>query len=391
MPVSKAYLTALREEVCRHEPVFLRELESIVNLDSGSYGREDVNRVADFCAHRMQGLGATVERIGDDCYGDLLIARLKGVPPRILVIGHTDTVFEHGTAYKRPYRTVGKRALGPGVADMKAGILAGIHALAAVRASGGHPSVTFVFNPDEEVGSPFSTTHIQRLVPEHDLALVLECARPNGDVISARKGMVELRVVVEGRAAHAGVEPEKGRSAVLAAARLTMALDDLNGHWPGVTVNVGLIKGGSRPNVVPDRCTLSIDLRAPTSEELHGVRRAVEELAAREWVRETTASVQHIAERPTLERSAKNGPLLALAVRLARQMGVKMGQATTGGVSDANTTAGMDCPTLDGLGPIGGDEHTENEWIDLSSVVTRTTLLAAIIGSASELTTKASQ
>src|SRR5699024_8777440 len=141
------------------------------------------------------------------------------------------------------YTVRGSRAHGPGVSDMKGGLLAGLHAIAALHALDIRPAITFVCNPDEEIGSPFSTPVIRNLASEHEIALVLECARANGDIVSARKGIADARATFHGRAAHAGIEPEKGRSAVLAAAHATIALHALNGRWPTATVNVGTLRG----------------------------------------------------------------------------------------------------------------------------------------------------
>ncbi|HYI66546.1 MAG TPA: M20/M25/M40 family metallo-hydrolase, partial [Candidatus Limnocylindrales bacterium] len=232
---------ALRRIVDARLPRFLAELESLVNIDCGSYTPGGVNRVADVVADALRELGASVERLahrpdeGSPQLGDLVVGRLAGDGPRLLLIGHMDTVFDPGTTAERPYRTSGDRATGPGVTDMKAGLLAGLHAIAALHEAGTRPAITFVANPDEEIGSPFSSAHIRRLVPEHDAALVLECARANGDIVSARKGIADVHVTFTGRAAHAGVEPEKGRSAVVEAAHKTLALTALNGRWPGVT------------------------------------------------------------------------------------------------------------------------------------------------------------
>jgi glutamate carboxypeptidase len=372
-------LELLRDSVARRQADFLRQLETLVNIDSGSYSPAGVNRIADFCAASLTDLGAEVERIGHDRYGDLVIGRLAGDGTRILLIGHMDTVFAEGTAEARPFRVKDGRAHGPGVTDMKAGLLAGMHALAALREQGGRPSVTYVCNPDEEIGSPFSTPHIRQLVPEHDVAFILECARANGDVVSARKGTADLHITIAGTAAHAGVEPEKGRSAILAAARLIEALHGLNGQWPGVTVNVGVVEGGTRPNVVAERCLMKVDVRATTAGEMEAATKASEGLGGRTWVGDTTTTIRRVSGHAPMERSTGNEALLALARRVGSELGFEIRGAATGGASNANTTAGMGLPTLDGLGPIGGDDHSADEWLDLASVVPRVTLLAGLI------------
>ncbi len=358
---------------------FLGELRSLVNIDCGSYTRDGVNRVADFCAGELGNLGATVERIEHETLGDVVIGRLGGDAPRILLIGHMDTVFEPGTAARRPFRIDGQRAYGPGVTDMKAGLLAGMHALASLHEAGLRPAVTYVCNPDEEIGSPFSGAHIRRLAPQHDAVLVLECARANGDVVSARKGVADFHITVHGRAAHAGVEPEKGHSAVLEAAHKVVALHALNGRWPSVTVNAGVIAGGTRPNVVAAACEIEVDLRAATVAEFEAAGDALREIAATSVVPGTTADVSAVSGHAPMEKSPAGAALVEAARDIATQLGFDLDDAATGGASDANTTAGLGIPTLDGLGPIGGDDHSEDEWLDVESIVPRVALLASLI------------
>lgn len=381
---------ALQEIVSRRLPRYLAELEALVNIDCGSYTPEGVNRVADAVESALRAIGADVERIPDSGahedgrLGDVVVGHLAGSGPRLLLIGHMDTVFDPGTAANRPFRIDGARATGPGVTDMKAGLLAGLHALAALAESGVRRSVTLVANPDEEIGSPVSTPIIRSLAADHDIALVLECARANGDIVSARKGVAEFRIELRGRAAHAGIEPEKGRSAVLAAAHQAIAIDALNGRWPSVTANVGVIAGGTRPNVVADACRLEVDLRAASTGEFDEACAALDEVAARPVIPGVLTRLQQLARHPVMERGPGAERLVRLAQRLAAELGFAVHDAATGGASDANTTAALGLPTLDGLGPIGGDDHSDDEWLDLASIVPRTALLAALIADAGE-------
>jgi glutamate carboxypeptidase len=381
---------ALRRTVDARLPRFLAELERLVNIDCGSYTPDGVNRVADAVVASLTELGAEIERIphrptsGTPQLGDLVVGRIVGDGPRILLIGHMDTVFDPGTAAARPFRLAGDRATGPGVTDMKAGLLAGLHAVAALHALGARPAVTFVANPDEEIGSPFSSSRIRELAPDHDVALVLECARANGDIVSARKGIADYRLTVTGRAAHAGVEPEKGRSAILEAAHQVLAHHALNGRWPTVTVNAGVIRGGTRPNVVAERCEVQLDLRAATTEAFEAASAEVERIAAQPTVPDIRIELEKIAGHPPMEKSEASGRLVELAVALASDLGFELRDAATGGASDANTTAALGVPTLDGLGPIGGDDHSVDEWLDVTSIVPRTALLAGLIARAGE-------
>jgi glutamate carboxypeptidase len=378
-------LATLQRIVDARLPRFLAELETMVNIDCGSYTPDGVNRIADLVADALRAEGADVERIphrpadGAPQLGDLVIGRIAGEGRRILLIGHMDTVFDAGTAAARPFHIEGDRALGPGVTDMKAGLLAGLHAIGALHEAGAQPAITFVANPDEEIGSPFSTEHIRRLAPDHDAVLVLECARANGDIVSARKGIADYHLTLVGRAAHAGVEPEKGRSAILEAAHQVVALHALNGRWPTVTVNAGVIRGGTRPNVVAERCELQVDLRAAHADAFDAAAAEVARLAAVPEVPDVRIDLRRIASHPPMERTDASATLVAQAVTIAGELGFPLRDAATGGASDANTTAALGIPTIDGLGPVGGDDHSVDEWLDVTSVAPRTTLLAALI------------
>ena len=380
----------LQAAVAARSERFLADLAALVNVDCGSYTPAGVNRIADAVGASLTELGASIERIqhqpvdGERELGDLVIGRIPGSGPRLLLIGHMDTVFEPGTAAERPFRVDGERATGPGVSDMKGGLLAGLHALAALHSIDRRPSVTFVANPDEEIGSPFSTEHIRGLVADHDAAMVLECARANGDIVSARKGIADFEATITGRAAHAGVEPEKGRSAILEAARQVLALQALNGRWPSVTVNVGVIDGGTRPNVVAGSCRMELDLRAASTSEFELAAAEMEAIVTRPTLDGVSATLRQAAFHPPMERTPGNARLAELAIAIAGELGFELHDALTGGASDANTTTAAGLPTLDGLGPVGGDDHSADEWLDLSSVVPRTTLLAALIDRAAE-------
>lgn len=372
-------VATLRDAVTARRERYLAELEQLVNIDCGSYNRIGVNRIADVCASALRELGASVDRHAHERYGDVVVGRLAGTGLRLLLIGHMDTVFNDGTAAARPFRLDGDRAYGPGVTDMKAGLLAGFHALAALQASGVRPAVTYLCNPDEEIGSPFSTSLIRELVPEHDLALVLECARANGDIVSARKGTRDLHIRIRGRAAHAGVEPEKGRSAILEAAHKVVALHALNGRWPSVTLNAGVIEGGTRPNVTAAECLVKLDVRAASRQEIEAAEQAVRAISATSTVDGTSAEIVLVSGHDPMEKTDAAARLVSLAQSIAGELGFDLRDAATGGASDANTTSGMGLPTLDGLGPIGGDDHSADEWLDVSSIVPRVSMLAALI------------
>jgi glutamate carboxypeptidase len=383
--VSAAELDAIRARVAAAEPAFMADLGRLVNLDCGSYTRDGVNQVASWVAAFLERLGGEVARHPDPegVLGDTVEAVFHGQAggPRAILLGHTDTVFPAGTAAARHFAILDGLAKGPGVTDMKAGLLTLLHGLEAALAVGRLPfeRLTVVANPDEEIGSPASTPHIERVARASDVAFSLECARANGDIVSSRKGTGDYVITVHGRAAHAGVEPEKGRSAILAAAYLVVGLHALNGRWPGVTCNVGVIEGGTRPNVVAERTVLQVDLRAVDRAAMEAADAAIRELAGEPAVADVAAHVELRHRHWPMEKLPRSGRLVELAQGLAAELGFGLRDAATGGASDANTTAGLGVPTLDGLGPIGGMDHSPDEWLDVASIVPRTALFAALL------------
>jgi glutamate carboxypeptidase len=387
--VAEDELTSLTSAIAAAEPAYLADLERLVNTDCGSYTPDGVDRIGAFVADFLRGAGAQVEtrpdpegRLGATVIGTWSGDRATAGGPRLLLIGHMDTVFDAGTAAERPFTIDAEGiARGPGVTDMKSGLLAGLYAMRALAERGplSFERVTFVANPDEEIGSPSSTPHIREIATDVDACLVLECARANGDIVSSRKGILDAKVTVHGRAAHAGVEPEKGRSAILAAADLVTRLHALNGRWDGVTVNVGVIAGGTRPNVVAQRCSLEIDLRAVRRADLETAEAEIHSMLRSLVVPDTTATLDEMARWWPMEKLERSGRLVDHAKALARRLGFEVNDAATGGASDANSTAGMGVASIDGLGPIGGLDHSPAEYLEVASVVPRTTLLAALI------------
>lgn len=387
-------LSSLRARIDESLPAYLTDLERLVNIDCGSYTKAGVDQVGRWVAGELEGLGAEISVERNDRLGDTVVGRFRGDAggPNALLIGHMDTVFEPGTAAERPFRIDRDQATGPGVTDMKGGLLAGIYALRALRdvhaaREGGGPDaawlpfadLVFIANPDEEIGSPASSAAIRREAGDSDIALVLECARANGDIVSSRKGVADFHVEIQGRAAHAGVEPEKGRSATLEAAHKTVALHNLNGRWRGVTVNVGVLEGGTRPNVVAEGARLKVDVRAVTRESMIEAEAEIRRICEAATVPDVTASVSEIGRHWPMEKLERSKRLVDLAKGVSKGLGFEVDDAATGGASDANTTAGMGVPSLDGLGPVGGNDHAPGEYLEIGSIVPRVTLLAGLL------------
>ncbi len=385
--VADTELTEIRAMVEAGLPAFLADLERLCSIDCGSYSPRGVNEVATWVAADLERLGASVERRPDPNgkFGDTVIGTFEGTAgagPRLLLVGHMDTVFSDGTVAQRPFRIDDGIARAPGVSDMKAGLLAGLRAIAALRAlpdAWPFERLVFIANPDEEIGSLSSTPHIAEAAKSTDACFVLECARANGDFVSARKGMADLRLTINGRAAHAGVEPEKGRSAIVAGAALVQGIHELNGRWPTVTANTGVFKAGARPNIVCDQAELQVDVRALRGEALDEAVAAVRALAAAPAVPDVTVDVDVMHSWRPMEKLERSGRLADQVIALAGRLGFETKDSATGGASDANTTSGLGVPSIDGLGPIGGMDHSPEEYLEVDSIVPRTALIAALL------------
>jgi glutamate carboxypeptidase len=297
-------------------------------------------------------------------------------------MAHMDTVFDEGAAAARPFRVREGRAYGPGVTDDKAGVVCGFEAVEVLCDLAGFDdfaAITLVCSPDEEIGSPFSRPLLEALAADHDVAVGLEAARVGGELVSARKGISAFTVEVAGKAVHAGVRPAEGINAVLEAAHKTIALQALNGRWEGVTCNVGVLRAGSRTNVVADRAVMQVEVRAATIAAFDRAMDEVERIVAASTVEGATARMAPAHRHPPMERTPAVAALVAEAQAVARDLGFEVGEAATGGAGDANTTAAAGLATIDGLAPVGGEAHGPDEWLDLASVVPRTALLAGLL------------
>lgn len=361
---------------------YLRDLARLVNLDSGTFDVPLVNQVGRELAAMLERGGWRVERRPAAGFGDHLVATMPGDRRRrVMLLGHFDTVYPAGTAASRSLAVREGRVYGPGVLDMKGGLVLGIHAVELLAGFPGlaRPDLVFILNSDEEVGSPTSRQLIEETARTADVVYVLEPGREPGGVLATRKGVGMYTVTVHGRAAHAGAAPQDGRSAVLELAHKTVHWHQLNDVDRGTTVNVTVVRGGTRRNVIPELATAEIDVRVPSRDEATRMDQAIREIAARSWVPDTWAEVSGGLNRPPMEKLAGTLPLLELARVIVASMGLEFAELTSGGGSDGNFTAAIGVPTLDGLGPIGRGAHSPEEYIDLESIPARLTLLALLI------------
>jgi glutamate carboxypeptidase len=368
-------------------PRFGRDLAALVSIDSGSWNAAGVDAVGQWCADRLRAAGFAADRVptppaGGRQLGGVIVARRRGRGiRRIMLFAHLDTVFPDGTAAQRPYREEGGRAFGPGVSDDKGGLLAAIYAAEVLVQAGfdAYAELVLVFTPDEEIGSPASQGILAGLAAGMDAAFCLECARENGDLVTERKGIADIHIEIRGRAAHSGVEPDRGVNAAVEAAHLLLEIQAMSGTRPGLGVNIGLIEAGGRANIVPSTARLLGEVRAATLVDLEATLDAIEARAERPIVAGATIHASRVAVCPPLERSVGTEALLALAADVGAELGITVRGAATGGASDANYVAATGVAVLDGLGPIGGDDHAPTEWLDLRSVPERVALLAGLI------------
>jgi glutamate carboxypeptidase len=378
--VSEPLVVFLEEKL----EAYLQDLRSLVSMDSGSQDKSGVDAVNDWLEARLTALGFAVERYPQQALGDNLLAQRQGKGHgRVLLLGHSDTVYPPGTAAKRPLTIRENAILGPGVGDMKSGLLSGIYAFEALQATGfdDFDTLLFLSVSDEETEPRPSIPLIRSTSRQADAVLTLEAARENGNIVTARKSVKWYTIEAFGRSAHAGVEPEKGSNAILTLAHHLGALDRLNGMRPGGTVNVGYIEGGSLPSVVADYAKMRLDLRAFSADDMESLEEAMVEQIGRTVVPgvRVTATLEEGSYSPAMERTASVIKLEQLAQQAAREIGFEVRGAATGGASDASIAAAEGVSTLDGLGPIGGLDHGPDEYIELDSIVPRTALLAKLI------------
>jgi len=376
------------EQAQKHMDEYLHDLKTIVNIDSGTYTKKGIDRVGAYLQNRFQTLGFSTRYDKQEQYGDHLIATHNGQSqhgPRILLIGHIDTVLSDGEAERRPF-TIHQHngthiATGPGVLDMKSGVLIGMYALRLLIESqqAHYSNVTFICNSDEEIGSPSSKPLIQELAQQADAVLVLEPGRAAETIVSSRKGCGQYRVEVYGISAHAGVEPDRGRNAILELSYQVQMMQALNGTIPGATLSVGIIRGGDRTNVVPDYAYFDMDVRATDQASVEALEAAMRQVTSQNKLRDTRITLSGSMLCQPFERNARNSQLVELAKEAGSELGLKIQDVGSGGASDANTTSTMGIPTLDGLGAGGGLAHNPGEYIELDYLPTRIALAAGLV------------
>lgn len=357
----------------------IEELGRVVELESPSNDKSAVDELADYLAGRLRQAGAEVELSEQGRRGNHVIARWGDMDKdTILIIGHMDTVWPIGEVAERPFTVKEGKAYGPGVFDMKAGLVQVLFALEELDPAQSDNSVIVLFNSDEEIGSPTSRPIIEDLASECQAAFVLEpSVPPEGALKTFRKGVGMFEIEVTGKAAHAGADHQQGVSAIDEMSRLVLRLHDMTDYEAGITVNVGVVEGGTRSNVVAEKAVAEVDLRVSTMEQAEQMEERILSLEAEDddAVLEITGGLN----RPPMERTPLIVDLFEKAQAIGQEMGLDLKQAGTGGGSDGNFTAAKGVPTVDGLGAVGAGGHSVDEHIVLSELPKRTALLASLI------------
>ena len=377
-----AIARSVRAEIGDRLPDLLRDTAALVALDSPSLNAPLLDATAEAIADLSLRLGLNAELLPGQGDGAYARSWIQGAGRHnVLLLCHHDTVFPAGTTAGWQFRVDGDRMHGPGVVDMKGGIVLGLHTMAALAMfPDAYRSVTLLSVPDEEV-RPGPPLYLRDGIT--DLVLTLECGRENGDIVTARKAGAWLEINITGLAAHAGVDPDAGRNAALAAAAEATRIASLHRSKPGLSVTVTGLNSGVGLNTVPPEASVTVDIRALRERDMDAV---ISQIDSRPPT-DLDISRRTLARAPAMERTPDTARLAALALAAARMLDYPAGEQTTGGSSDACWAAAAGYPTLDGLGPAGGRDHTREEYGLISSLAPRAGILAALIAAGPAATT----
>lgn len=362
----------------------LEFLEKLVNIDSPSREKAAVDAVGAAIRAFLERDGIAVEAITNDTYGDVLKATVpasggSNAPP-IMMMGHRDTVFPRDETTRRPFRSDGERAYGPGVGDMKGGLVVNAFILRALKRRGGAArAVVGLFTSDEEIGSPSSRPVIEREAAAAAAVFNCEPGRASGNVVTGRKGGVFMHVEVRGKAAHSGAPPGTGISAVTEIAHKVVELAALNEPERGISLNVGVLRGGEVLNMVAPQAYAELDMRYVERSDRAPMLARIEEIVATEHVAGSRGELTIVSEFLPFEQSPESKELFACYAQAAADAGFEVGGDFSGGCADSGFAAGVGTPTLCGTGPIGGNFHTEDEFLNIATIVPRAQALALAV------------
>lgn len=371
-----------------NEQAFIKDLVDLTSVDCGTNNKNGVDQVGSWVSDRAKEWGWDVVSHPSENYGNCLSIKMYGQGNgKIFMLAHMDTVYPDGTVKYRPTRIEGNKIIGPGVSDMKSGLLSGLYAMRALQENGfsDFKEIILFCNSDEEISSPYSHPLFMKEAEEADAILVLEPARENGDIVSSRKGIGHFTFKVQGKAAHAGIEPEKGINAITEIAHLIVGLDsqiqEIKMEHPGISLNPGVISGGIKSNIVPDTAHLEIDVRVANPDEQKIVQRLLDQSTNNRTNPKTSIQMKGEFTRPAWPKTPATAFLVELAISAAQEVGIQLNDTMTGGSSDANNLSELNNPVLDGLGPVGGNNHSPDEYVLKNSIIPRTIILMELIKS----------
>jgi glutamate carboxypeptidase len=368
------------DAVRRREAEMLRDIQELIEIESPSSDKRAVDRLGALLARKFETMGARVQLHKTEKFGNHLEADFAGRGGKpVLLLGHIDTVWDLGTLAKMPFRIADDRIWAPGVLDMKAGIVMAIYAIQLLKSNGELPRpVIILLNTDEEVGSESSRPITENIAKNCEAVFVLEPGQGlDGALKTARKGVGDYYIKVTGKAAHAGVDFQSGASAIRELARQIERVSEFTDPSRGLTVNVGVIKGGTRGNVVPAEAEAEVDIRVERLRDAEELDRKFHSLTVTDS--RCKLKVRGGVNRPPMERTEKIAALFQRARSYAAELGFALEEKSTGGGSDGNFTAALGIATLDGLGAVGEGAHALHESILLKHLAPRTALLARLI------------
>ena len=369
--------------IATNEADMLLKLKDMVLIQSGTYNKKGIDEVLKLVMKTFQPDGLDCHVVEQKVYGNHLLVSTRPSEKhdkQILITGHVDTVFPADTDFKW-FKQDEKYVYGPGVIDMKGGLVTGIYALKALASVDilGNTPLTFVFNSDEEIGSPTSKEIIEREAKRSAFAFVLESGGINGGIVTGRKGKLGCTITVQGKAGHAAFAEHDKPSAILELSHKILAIEGLNNLKQGLTVNVGTIKGGISPNTIPDQAWAAADIRFNNHAERTHVKNCIEQIVQKGVVPGTCTLIEWTSERLPMEPTPGNKALYQVADRQANELGFVVEEEYRSGVSDANIIASQKIPVIDGLGPRGARDHSKEEHMIKDSLKEKTQLLALLI------------
>lgn len=379
MPTQNRIISFLKTH---HRDMFAL-LEKMVRIQSGTYNKQGVDQMVSLITSAFQSNAVSFKVIEQDKFGNHLVVRSlceKSFDKQILLSGHMDTVFPEDTGFNW-YKEEDTHCFGPGVIDMKGGLVAGIFALKALDNEKllTKIPVTFFFNSDEEIGSPSSKDQIQKEAENSAFAFVFETGGRNGEIVTGRKGNLSLELKIKGISGHAAFAGKDKASAIVELAHKIIAFESLNDLDRGISVNVGKVNGGIGPNTVPEHALARIDFRFKEIADRTNLEKSISEITKKENVPKTSARFTVLSSRPPMPSSERNKKLFLSVQETASSIGLSVSEEFRSGVSDANLIAEKQTPVIDGLGPIGAMDHSEDEYMIKASLLQRSILVACAL------------